>query len=455
MMPKIYGITKGKEALYRIPVIGERPMEISIEGSMNGLKYEDNIISGIIDKDCEFDIKVIAKNNCGSDEKIVKITVAEDNALRTPLMGFTSWNAYIGRVSQKDVENVANILLDTGIAEYGYNYVNIDSGWQKEYGGKYNAILPNEKFPDIEGMCKKLHKLGLKCGIYSTPMSSSLGYPMKDIPGCTRGERDIRFCPRLEGVGKEHYEANNVRQWDEWGFDYLKYDWSPTDTYNADLMKQELLKAKRDIPFCVTVKADPGYYMYWQKNCCSFRCNADAIQQWENIKERLFTTDAWDGLVIQGHFYDLDMLEIGKIDPELTKGSLTDCEELFSYSMRAFFLSPIQLSCALEELTEFEKDMICNEEIIQINQDSLCDYPKKIRVYKEAQVSMYQRNLENGDIAIAYFNYGDSIFEDTCELDKEFNVRDVWVKEDLGKVKSFKFSVLPHCVRVFRLSGIN
>ena len=246
-----------------------------------------------------------------------------------------------------------------------------------------------------------------------------------------------------------------MRQWDEWGFDYLKYDWSPTDTYNADLMKQELLKAKRDIPFCVTVKADPGYYMYWQKNCCSFRCNADAIQQWENIKERLFTTDAWDGLVIQGHFYDLDMLEIGKIDPELTKGSLTDCEELFSYSMRAFFLSPIQLSCALEELTEFEKDMICNEEIIQINQDSLCDYPKKIRVYKEAQVSMYQRNLENGDIAIAYFNYGDSIFEDTCELDKEFSVRDVWVKEDLGKVKSFKFSVLPHCVRVFRLSGIN
>lgn len=451
MMPGVYGITTGKECLYRIPVLGERPMNIEIIGSLEGLTYENNIISGVIKNDCSFEITVVAENNCGRDEKKVLITVAEDNALRTPLLGFTSWNAYIGRVSQNDIEHVADKMFELGLVDYGYSYVNLDSGWQKEYGGKYYAIMPNEKFPDMAAMCNKLHKKGLKCGMYSTPMSSSLGYPMKDIPGCTQGERDIRFCPRLEGVGKEHYEGNNVKQWDEWGFDYLKYDWSPTDTYNADLMKQELLKAKRDMPFCVTVKADPGYYMYWQKNCCSFRNNADSIADWENVKERLFTTDVWKDYIIPGHFYDLDMLEIGEISSELTVERLTPNEAIFSYTMRAFFLSPIQISCNLDNLTDVELDILSNDEVIMINQDSLCNYPEKIYENKEKGIIRYKRELENGDIAIAIFNYGEEEFEDSIEFENEAQIRDVWAKKDLGKTKEFKAEVEPHCARVFRI----
>lgn len=52
MMPSVYGITTGKECLYRIPVLGERPIDIKIIGSLEGLKYENNIISGAISKDC-------------------------------------------------------------------------------------------------------------------------------------------------------------------------------------------------------------------------------------------------------------------------------------------------------------------------------------------------------------------------------------------------------------------
>lgn len=59
------------------------------------------------------------------------------------------------------------------------------------------------------------------------------------LPGCTRGEPDPAFPPTMGGIGKEHHEKQNVRQWAAWGFDYLKYDWDPCDPINADLMKKE------------------------------------------------------------------------------------------------------------------------------------------------------------------------------------------------------------------------
>lgn len=455
-MPSVYGVTTGKEAMYRIPVLGERPVKVQVKGLPEGLVFENGTIRGIVPADGEFTITVTAENSLGRDEKNVLLSSYPDNALRTPLLGFTTWNAFIWNLNQQMVVDIAKFMRDSGIAEYGYNYINLDSGWQKEYGGEFYAVIPEEdKFPDMKGFCDTMHEMGFKCGVYSSPMSWALGSPMtKKIPGATQGERDIRFCPRRDGVGKEHYEGNNVRQWDAWGFDYLKYDWSPTDTYLADLMKQELLKAKRDISFCVTVKADPGYYMYWQKNCCSFRCNRDSLQEWKNIKERLQTTEPWEKLIIPGHFYDLDMLEIGVINKELFREKLTDEEELFSYTMRAFFLSPIQLSCALEKLTEFEMDMICNEEIIALNQDALCDFPTKLCEYPGREAVVYQRKLENGDRAICVFNADDVPFDEKIDLGENVKIRDLWTKEDLGTGDSIKLTAEPHCVRVLRLSKI-
>jgi alpha-glucosidase (family GH31 glycosyl hydrolase) len=66
-------------------------------------------------------------------------------------------------------------MVESGIAEYGYSYVNLDSGWQHEYGGEFDAIMPNFKFPDMKEMTDRIHALGFKCGIYSTPMLNAWG----------------------------------------------------------------------------------------------------------------------------------------------------------------------------------------------------------------------------------------------------------------------------------------
>lgn len=453
-MPSVYGGCIGKDMLCRIPVTGKRPIKLQVEGLAEGLYLENGIIKGTVSEDCEFSVKIIAENELGVSSAEVLFKIHEDYMLQTPLMGFTSWSAFKNKVTQKDMEETAEHILNAGIAEYGYCYMNIDSGWQKEYGGKYDAIMPNEKFPDMKAFCDKMHEKGFKCGIYSTPMLTAWGCPeeFESVPGCTRGEPDILYTCVNGGVGKERLEINNVKQWEEWGFDYLKYDWTPGEPVNADYMKKALLKANREIAFCVTVSAYYNYRMYWKKNCSSWRCNGDSRDEWDVIKRYMEGIAKWKDAVCPGHYYDLDMLEIGAMAWNDGVSRITENEAIFAYSLRAFFLSPIQLSCRIDMLSEFEKDLICNEEIIKINQDSLSDYPELMYISDDKKVEVYRRTLENGDKAIAIFNMADEGRYHTLDMGEFSKVRNLWTKTDMEVSKEFACVVEPHCAVILRAS---
>jgi len=450
MTPSVIGANTGKEILYYIPVLGSRPLTVTAEGLPKGLVLEGQILSGILGEDGEFDIHISAVNSAGTAEKKLHLSVAaEDNLLLTPLMGFTTWNAFGEFVTQKNVEDTAEYMAESGLREYGYRYVNLDSGWQHRYGGEYDAIQPNPKFPDMKAMTTKLHSMGFLCGIYSTPMLTAWGCPPEyaSIPGCTRGEKDPLYTDLNGGIGKERCEENNVRQWEAWGFDYLKYDWYPTDPANAEPMKQALRKSGRAFAFCVTVDASWAYADYWNKTCNSWRQNTDSHPKWSNILARFGTLDTWAGKTAIGHFYDQDMLEIGVTTMMGGDLCLTEEEELFSYTMRAFFNSPLQLSCRLDRLTEFERDMVMNEEILAIHQDALCCYPEFAE--QKETLRVYKRKLENGDTAYAVFNTG----SDAEDYPIAFcgKVRDVWAKQDLAE-NTASIRVKAHCVRVLRVS---
>lgn len=454
MMPSVYGFSTGKEMFYTVPVIGRRPIKVSVCGLPDGLCFADGRFFGKIVFDAEFSVTVIAENELGRDEKQVILSVAPDNLLRTPLMGFTTWNAFGSEVSAEKVLHTARLLREKGIAEYGYGYVNLDSGWQKEYGGKYDAVMPNEKFPDMKAMYDEIHTLGFHGGIYSTPMLTAWGCPKEysSVPGCTVGEADILYASQNGGIGVVRKEKNNVMQWIEWGVDYLKYDWIPTDPHNAEFMKRELRAANRDIAFCTTVRSSEAYARYWRENCSAWRDNGDSVPQFSNIRTRFDTVDIWKDHVRLGHFYDLDMMAIGRQDLFSELPPLSENEELTEYTMTAFFSSPIQLSCHLDRLTEFELNMICNDEIIEINQDPLASYPELQKSYGQRDTVIYRRKLSGGDFAVAVFNMGETQFCDTFELGGLYRIRNVWAKEDMGKADRLDIDIMPHCAAVYRMS---
>ena len=161
----LFGASPKKPIIYRIPATGKRPMKYAAINLPKTLTLKENIITGTIDEAGEYKITLVCENELGKAKKEITFEIKDGGVLLTPLLGFTSWNAFSHHVKQEDIENVARRFVDLGLCEYGYSYINLDSGWQGEYGGEYDAIMPNFKFPDMKKMTDFVHSLGLKCGI--------------------------------------------------------------------------------------------------------------------------------------------------------------------------------------------------------------------------------------------------------------------------------------------------
>lgn len=456
----VYGASPSKPIILRVPVTGQRPITYSAQNLPAGLELKDGILSGKIEKEGDYTVVLCAQNELGCTQKNLTFEIKENHIQLTPLMGFTSWNAFASGVSQEKIEGVARKMVESGISEYGYSHVNIDSGWQKEYGGKYDAIMPNDKFPDMKKLCDTVHSYGLKAGIYSTPMREALGCPaeLKSIPGCTQGEADELFSQRKwTRIGTERKEANCVKQWEEWEFDYLKYDWYPADPYNAEMMRKELIKAKRDFGFNISSKAPFDYVNYWSRYCQSYRCNEDSRGYWQNFLEIYESYDEFIPAIQKGHFFDLDMLDFGTCGLFSRGIEYTEDEMLCSYSLRAFMASPIQISSTLENLDEFELSVYCNEEVIAINQDALCAPAIPVLKIEKGKtcIHAYKRRMSDGGFAIVVFNLGDSIENITIHFDGVMSIRDVWAKKDMGQEKELSYLFMrPHTVRMFRMTKV-
>lgn len=461
-MPSCYGASPQKPILFKIPVTGQRPITYKVINLPEGLVLSDGIVTGEIKTEGDYNVTLIAENAMGHAEKELILEIHKDKVQLTPLMGFTSWNAFGFSISQDKIEAAARKMAVLGINEYGYSFINIDSGWQGMYGGKNDAIMPNDRFPDMKGFCDRMHAMGYKCGIYSTPMLNAFGCPMDAVPlppGCTCGEVDERFADERGGIGVVRKEKNNALQWAEWGFDYLKYDWRPSDPYNAELMRKELVATDRDFGFCVTVKARPEYHTYWEKYCNSYRCNIDSLGDWDNFLEIYKSYFDFIDYINKGHYFDLDMLDLGQCDVlknEYNKPDygFTQDEQVVVYTLRAITSSPIQISTNFEAINEFELSIYCNEEIIAINQDCGAYAAKPYIIIEEGKkvIHAFKKKLYNGDYAIAIFNIGETSENVKIYLDEMSEIRDVWAKENLENAENIVLSDMPpHTVRVFRV----
>jgi alpha-galactosidase len=140
---------------------------------------------------------------------------------RLPALGFNSWNAYRCDINEKQFLDAAQLMIDLGLKDAGYEYVNIDDCWSWGERDPKTKRLRHDPFRFPEGInatAKKIHDLGLKIGIYSSAGTNTCaGYP------ASLGFEDI-----------------DAQTWADWGIDYLKYD-------NCNIPKEW----QDDCAFCV------------------------------------------------------------------------------------------------------------------------------------------------------------------------------------------------------------
>jgi alpha-galactosidase len=102
----------------------------------------------------------------------VAALVSPDGTGKLPALGWNSWNEFGCNINATIFETIAQRMVDLGLKDAGYVYVNIDDCWSNRDVRRDNVtqeILPDyNKFPDgISGLADKVHSMGLKLGIYS------------------------------------------------------------------------------------------------------------------------------------------------------------------------------------------------------------------------------------------------------------------------------------------------
>ncbi|MBI4979633.1 MAG: alpha-galactosidase [Spirochaetes bacterium] len=453
--PDVYGASPGKEFLYLIPAIGERPMRFTAENLPAGLAVDSvrGQIQGRAVVPGEYAVTLHAENSLGTSAKIFTIIIGEHKLALTPPMGWNSWNCFRSDIDDARIRAVAESMVSTGLAARGYSYVNMDSGWQsKQRGGPYNSIVPKDGFPDMAALCSHIHALGLKVGIYSAPYTVPWG---TDGCGTTSGLMDTRFrmFNQNKFIGIEKHEDDDVCQWAAWGFDYCKYDWNYTDMVNAERMSRALRDAPRDMVFSITTDVEFSDAFRVKELANLWRSNKDMGPLWELfLHNGINNTGQWNPVIGPGHWFDLCLTAFMPRDGK----SFTRNELIAHISCWMMRPSPIMIDCDTALMRDnFVLSLLCNEEIIAVNQDRWGKPAASI--YRDDSWDIQIKPLSDGNYALAYFNLGTQPaiapeLESAAKLGihRTSPVRDLWRKEDLG-VFDFPVGVDAHCAKVYKV----
>ncbi|VGO18860.1 putative Ig domain-containing protein [Pontiella sulfatireligans] len=478
--PEVFGVRPGSPFLYTIPAIGRRPVGFSVDGLPDGLNVDSDtgIISGTIlsEQKKDYIVTLNAKNIFGADEKKLRISVGDEICL-TPPMGWNSWNCWGNQVDQEKVLASARAMKEKGLINYGWTYINIDDAWQGARGGSFSAIQGDPaKFPDIKTMCDEVHAMGLKVGIYSSPWITTYAGRIGGSSNNKAGEwsREKHAADRETKranfvVGEYTFDEQDAKQWAAWGIDYLKYDWNPNDPECTMRMATALKNSGRDIVYSLSNTAPLEYAKLYAKEVNCWRTAGDLKDRWDQDGAHLNVVEQWElhrtwidegergG---PGHFPDPDMLVVGNViennvgrEPRASR--LTPDEQYSHISLWSLWSAPLLIGCPIELMDEFTVRLLCNTEVLDIQQDEKAVPGKSVVVEENCEILV--KDLANGDLAAGFFNKGPDMREMAIDLKElgfaeKVQIRDVWRQKEIGEYTgSFAANVPPHGVVLVRI----
>lgn len=466
--PTLFGASARNPFFHPVSATGQRPIRFQAAGLPEGLGIdpETGIITGSPAGEGEVVVGITASNAHGSDSRELKIVIGAWLAL-TPPLGWNSWNVWAQHVDAQKIRDCAESMVAAGLAAHGYSYVNIDDGWQGERGGPEGALQCNEKFPDMQGLCEHVHSLGLRIGIYSTPWTKSYaGYSGGSTGRCVRSD-DKRKEERGWCFGETPCHNQDAAQWARWGIDYLKYDWGPWEVPDVEAMSEALKHSGRDIFYSLSNSAPFEDAANWARLANCWRTTGDIRDTWDNMSRIAFCQDRWTPYSGCGHWNDPDMLVVGKLGwGEARENRLTRDEQITHITMWAMLAAPMLIGCDMTQLDEFTIRLLCNDEVLAVNQDPLgkqgycvwetrrCTPNGRTPVH----VCIHKRELADGSLAVALFNRSEtpSVVEAPwadLEIQGPRRARDLWARTDMGTLEGVLSMAVPaHGVQFVRLS---
>ena len=460
--PKIYGARPGRPFIYRIPCTGARPIQFTAAHLPQGLQLDAStgIITGRVPQERgEAVVTLGAKNEHGEDRRTLKLVVGDTLAL-TPPMGWNSWYIHYNRVTEEHMRGAADVMVSSGMADYGYQYVNIDDCWMKPKGDEpyrdaQGAVLPNAKFPNIKDMVDYIHGKGLRAGLYTSPGPwTCAGY-----------------------VGSYEHEAIDARKFADWGFDFLKHDWCSYGQVAGGKSLEHLQRPYRKMGDIL--KEQPRDIVY---NLCQYGMG-DVWTWGADVGGHCWRTTGDLGLergallpgfysiglsnarhyeyAGPGHWNDPDYILIGWVGNAHSQSepgqptTLTPNEQYSYMSMWCLMAAPLFFSGDMAKLDDFTLNVLCNAEVIDIDQDALGKQAKPL--VQDEETLIVSKPMEDGSLAVGLFNLAEmprqiKVDWSLLGVQGRERVRDLWRQKDLGVFESSYSPEVPrHGVALVRL----
>lgn len=123
---------------------------------------------------------------------------------RTPMMGWSSWNAFGANIDETKIRQTADVMHASGLLAAGYEYVNVDDGYQSRSRDGNGNVGYNQSFASgMKSLGDYIHDKGLMYGIYTANgIETCLGYP-----------------------GMEYNEERDSAAYASYGVDFIKVDY--------------------------------------------------------------------------------------------------------------------------------------------------------------------------------------------------------------------------------------
>ena len=449
---KVFGVRPDAPFNFKIAATGKAPLQYSVEGLPEGLSVNsaNGVITGKISRKGDYKMNFIVKNNLGTDKRSFTISCGDVLAL-TPPMGWNSWNCWGLSVSDEKLKASAKAMMDKGLIDHGWTYMNIDDGWEAASRNAAGEIVANNKFPDMKKLGDWLHGNGLKFGIYSSPGTKTCG----------------------DYLGSYQHELQDAQTYAQWGIDYLKYDWCSYEAVHGgkdtslesykkpyEVMQDALLKQPRDIVYSL---CQYGMKDVWEwgadvnGNC--WRTTGDITDTWQSLSGIGFNQTKQYPFAKPGRWNDPDMMIVGQVgwSNNLHPTRLTPDEQYTHVSLWCMLSAPLLIGCDLSKLDDFTLNLLTNDEVIDIDQDPLGKQAKQ--VFKNETFQVWLKELEDGSKAVAIFNTSDK--NDVMRfkwsdfgLGTKQKVRDVWRQKNIGNFDTmFAGAVAPHGVTLIKISS--
>jgi alpha-galactosidase len=425
---RVVGTTPGRPFLFAVPATGEGPLSFRAKGLPAGLKLDPRtgFISGTTASGGTYTVGLEVRGARGVARRDLVIVAGTHQLAQTPPMGWNSWNIYHGDVDETKVRSATDQIVRLGLQNHGYRYVNIDDCWQ---GARLpdGTIRVNKKFGDMKALGDYIHSKGLLFGIYSSPGPQT--------------------CAGYEG--SFGHEVQDAKSYASWGADYLKYDWcsyesvaNGTGTLAFDglerqkhpyaVMRQALDGTGRDIVYSLC-QYGMGDVWKWgddpDMKANLWRTTGDIGPNYASMTSIAFAQSDHALYAGPGHWNDPDMLFLHALKPN---------EQLTHLTLWSLLAAPLLIGSDLSVAPTFTVNALCNDEMIEIDQDPLGHAAQ--RRANRGSTQVWSRPLWNGTTAVGLFNTGRTKTRVSAKwielgLRGTQGVHDVWARRDLGRFK--------------------